>query len=108
MTRAFQVWLKAGVVGVLLGLAAGCGLEDLQLDTGSGAGSSDDGPVCYSDEDCVPNDCCGEGWAAVHSSQAPDCGGVVCDGSCPSQYAECGCAIPYCRESRCQLAYECF
>ncbi len=103
MKRALQGWLGAGMVGLLLGFSAGCGLEDLQLDVDPGPSSN--GPVCYTDEDCVPNDCCGEGWAAVHSSQAPDCSGVICDGSCPEEYAECGCAIPFCRNSRCELAY---
>src|SRR5688500_11791900 len=40
-----------------------------------------DGPVCYSDSDCVPNDCCGRGTRAVHFSDAPSCQGISCSGS---------------------------
>lgn len=68
-------------------------------------GEEVDGRVCYSDADCVPDDCCGQGSGAIHVADAPDCRGVVCDGMCPTDMIDCGCAIPVCRNSRCQPAY---
>ena len=78
--------------------ALGCGIEDLPVD------EPPSGHVCYSDSDCVPNDCCGNGDGAVNIVDAPDCRGVMCDGSCPPNMINCGCGIPVCRNSRCATA----
>ena len=77
---------------------AGCGIIDDFPTTDGG------GPVCYSDADCVPNDCCGQGTGAVHFSLAPDCTGVVCTGTCPLEQVNCGCGLPVCRLSQCTVA----
>jgi|SRR5215211_3931832 len=89
----------ASAAGLVVGALAGCGIEDFGND---GGGS---GPVCYSDEECVPNACCGRGTDAVHVSQAPDCRGVSCDDTCPSDMIDCGCGLPVCRDNHCQAAF---
>ncbi|HYX89978.1 MAG TPA: hypothetical protein VE782_00340 [Myxococcaceae bacterium] len=91
----------AAAVGFAAGALVGCGLGDSPGD-GGGGGS---GPICYRDEDCVPNACCGRGTDAVHVSIAPDCRGVSCDGTCPPDMIECGCGIPVCRDNHCQAAF---
>jgi hypothetical protein len=90
----------AAAGGLVLGVLAGCGLEDMAVDEGGGSG-----PVCYTDSDCVPNGCCGRGTGAVHVSDAPDCRGVSCDGTCPSNMINCGCGIPVCRNNHCEAAF---
>jgi hypothetical protein len=62
------------------------------------------GRTCHVDEDCVPDDCCGEGEFAVHVEDAPDCSGVVCAGSCDPSMVRCGCGIPLCHDMRCAVA----
>ena len=98
MKRSFAV------LGLVWGMGlVACGpIEDFPIDPGSGGPG--DGRVCYSDLDCVPNACCGEGTFAVHIADAPDCRGVTCSGSCPPDRINCGCEIPVCRNSRCQTA----
>jgi hypothetical protein len=86
--------------GLVLGVLAGCGLEEFPIDDGGGSG-----PVCYTDADCVPDDCCGVGTRAVHLSDAPDCRGVSCDGMCPPNLIDCGCGIPVCRNNHCEAAF---
>ena len=86
--------------GLALGVLAGCGLGEIPFDDGGGSG-----PVCYSDSDCVPNACCGVGSGAVHISDAPDCRGVSCDGTCPANLIDCGCGIPVCRNNQCETAF---
>jgi hypothetical protein len=86
--------------GLLAGWAIGCGSE---LD-GPATGGSGGGPACFQDSDCVPNDCCGKGTGSVHISEAPDCSSVSCDGSCPADKINCGCAIPVCSDSQCSIA----
>ncbi len=63
------------------------------------------GPVCYTDADCVPSACCGEGTRAVHISQAPDCRNIRCNGTCSVNTIDCGCGLPICRSGRCAVAY---
>jgi hypothetical protein len=89
----------AAAAGLAVGALVGCGLGDPTLDSGGS------GPICYSDADCVPNDCCGEGTGAVHLSIAPDCRNARCDGSCPPEMIECGCGIAVCRDNHCQAAF---
>jgi hypothetical protein len=87
----------AAAAGVGMGVLAGCGVELPSDDGGAG-------PVCYSDEDCVPDGCCGRGTGAVHVSLAPDCQGVSCDGACRVDMIGCGCGLPACHDSQCQVA----
>lgn len=90
--------MKKLALGFLL--LAGCGpvIDD------DGGGGLAPGPVCYVDEDCVPNRCCGEGTSAVHVSLAPACRGIACTGSCDENTIDCGCGIPICRDQRCTVA----
>jgi hypothetical protein len=91
--------LLAGMLGSML-FAVGCGpLDDLGELPQNPAG-----PICYQDSDCVPNGCCGRGTGAVHKDNAPQCGGQVCDGQCPTNGVNCGCGIPVCRDSSCTVA----
>ena len=99
MRRAQLLAVGTLVLGLALGFGAGCGV-DLPTDTGTGGS----GPVCFQDSDCVPNGCCGRGTGAVHVSEAPDCSGVACDGSCPANEVNCGCGIPVCSDSHCTVA----
>ena len=92
-----KIALWVGVCGFGLGVAAGCIPEDL------GGGGS--GVACNLSSDCVPNGCCGQGTGVVSADQAPSCGGVKCDGSCPVDSVNCGCDIPTCSENRCTLAH---
>lgn len=97
--RMLRATLGVGAVAAIFLVAAGCGaIEDFPV------GDTPSGPVCYSDSDCVPNDCCGEGTGAVHRTLAPDCTGVSCDGSCDPASIDCGCGIPYCKDSHCATA----
>lgn len=99
MRRA--LWTGALFAGAFaLAVFSSCG----PIEEEGGGGTLTPGKVCYSDLDCVPNDCCGEGDAAVHIEDAPDCRGIRCDGSCPTDMVDCGCAIPVCRNSRCAIA----
>jgi hypothetical protein len=98
--RAEWVRWAAVLLGVWVGgLSCGPILED-PLD-----GDPLDGPTCFSDSDCVPNGCCGQGTGAVHESEAPDCRAVRCSGTCNPSMVQCGCGIPLCRNSRCAVAY---
>jgi hypothetical protein len=102
MRRPRRSSLVALVLGVALGWAAGC-------DPGNGDGFGDTPPplserVCYGDEDCTANRCCGLGTNPTHVLDGPDCGGVRCDGSCPPGSIDCGRCIPVCRDSRCEAA----
>jgi len=85
-------WLP---LAVLLS-AAGCGSIDAQ--------QPDGGRVCYLDSDCVPDGCCGMGTGAVHVLDAPDCSSFDCAPTCPATQVRCGCGLPVCRDSRCQVA----
>lgn len=95
------VSLAALLVGAAFGFLAAC---DPAL------ASSEDPPVgvsdkvCFSDSDCAPNGCCGQGTHPTHVSEAPDCSGVRCDGSCPASSIDCGRCIAVCRDSRCVAA----
>lgn len=84
---------------VLLGVAlvsVGCGsVIDLPPDTSR---------PCAVDADCVPNGCCGQGTAAIHVLDGPDCRAVDCSDACPLAQVRCGCGLPVCRESRCTVA----
>jgi hypothetical protein len=80
----------------VLAFAAGCGAID--------PGNPDGGRVCYLDTDCVPDGCCGQGTGAIHVLDGPDCSMVRCDGQCPLEQVRCGCGLPVCRDSRCQVA----
>lgn len=87
------------IVALALVIAAGCGpIDELPVE------GDDSGLVCYSDADCVPNECCGEGGGVVHIQDAPDCRGVRCSGVCPQDQVNCGCGYPVCRNSRCTVA----
>lgn len=95
----FALWLVGASAVVCLTIASGCGPFDEFPVDGNG-----DGRVCYSDTDCVPNDCCGEGGGAVHIQDAPDCRGIQCSGVCDPNQVNCGCGYPVCRNSRCVVA----
>ncbi|MBX5484428.1 MAG: hypothetical protein IRZ16_21615 [Myxococcaceae bacterium] len=96
--RALGVILWAGAVASAAAVA-GCGpIESFPPD------DPPSGAICYTDADCVPNGCCGEGTAAVHRDEAPDCSAVMCDGSCDPNMINCGCAVPICRDSHCATA----
>lgn len=83
-----------------IALIAGCGaIDDFPVDDGPVSGT-----ICYSDSDCVPADCCGESSQAVHRDDRGDCSTAMCDGSCDPTMVDCGCGIPYCRDSHCAVA----
>jgi hypothetical protein len=100
MRRPRFARLAVLALGAALGLLAGCEpidpIDDIPL------GLSD--TICYRDSDCAPNGCCGEGTNPTHVSEAPDCSGVRCTGTCPADSIDCGRCIPYCRDSRCEAA----
>ncbi len=85
-------------LAVLFLLLGGCGafFEEPLPDAG--------GRACVQDSECVPNDCCGQGTAAVHVSDGPSCAQVSCTGTCPLAQVRCGCGVPLCRDSRCTVA----
>jgi hypothetical protein len=92
-------WIGWWGLSVMLVVLSGCDFEQL-----TDPGPVTNGPVCYTDADCVPSGCCGEGMGAVHYTEASSCAGVQCSGACPSHRAQCGCAIPICRNSHCDIA----
>ncbi|XXF76486.1 hypothetical protein P2318_26025 [Myxococcaceae bacterium GXIMD 01537] len=95
------VHLAALFVGAAFGLGAGCDPGDGDPeDTPPGVSSE----VCYTDADCAPNGCCGNGTNPTHVSEAPDCSGVRCTGGCPPDSIDCGRCIAICREARCAAA----
>ena len=92
---------RTAVLAVLVfggAVMLGCGAEALPFPPPATGG------VCFQDSDCVPNGCCGEATSSVPASEAPDCSQVACDGSCPANQLECGCAIPVCSDSQCSIA----
>ncbi len=92
------LWVLAAMGGALA-----CGpTVDIDWDTGGGTGGS--GPPCFSDQDCVPNACCGTGTGVVGIAQAPDCAGVRCNNNCPVGQLNCGCGLPVCRDGHCTVA----
>ncbi len=91
--------LYALALGAALGLGAGC--EPVEL-FNTPPGISD--IPCERDSECAPNGCCGEGTNPTHVSEAPDCSGVRCDGTCPANSIDCGRCLAFCRESRCAAA----
>ena len=93
MRRAFSFGLL--LAGLLVG--AGCGAEALNFPPPTGGS-------CVQDSDCVPNGCCGEATSSIVSSEAPDCSQQTCDGGCPVDQLDCGCAIPVCSDSQCSVA----
>jgi len=99
--RSSRFVLAALVLGAALGFTVGCEpVEDALLDPPLGVSSV----VCYADSDCAPNRCCGEGTNPTHVSEAPDCSGVRCDGTCPPDSIDCGRCIAICRDARCAAA----
>ncbi len=97
MKRILASLAVAFAVGAL---AAACG-ETLEFSGPADGGST---KPCFVDSDCVPNDCCGRGNGARHIDNAPDCRGVVCEGTCPTDQVDCGCGVPVCRNQRCAVA----
>ncbi|WP_338864323.1 hypothetical protein [Myxococcus stipitatus] len=102
MSRLALVRMFSLVVGVTLGGGWGC-------DVDPGDPGEDMPPVlsnrtCYSDDDCVPNACCGEGTAVTHVEDAPTCGIAPCSGECPDGTIDCGRCVPFCRGARCAAA----
>ena len=87
-----------GAIATLLLLLCGCGsfLDEPLPDAG--------GRACVQPSDCVPNGCCGQGTAAVHVLDGPNCSQVQCTGTCPASQVRCGCGVPVCRDSRCTVA----
>lgn len=92
--------LAALVLGAALGFAAGCEPIDPIGDIPVGLSDT----VCYRDSDCAPNGCCGEGTNPTHVSEAPNCSGVRCTGTCAANSIDCGRCIAVCRDSRCAAA----
>jgi len=94
-------WILGLAMTMGVGLSA-CGytLEDNE-DTGAGGSG---GELCFRDEDCAPNACCGVGTGSVAVSQAPDCSAVRCNNGCPSGQLNCGCGLPVCRNGHCAVA----
>ena len=91
---------------LLLALAAaltGCGTSLLD-DPNAFCPAPDPSAVCFTDQDCVPDGCCGEGSCAVLSSGAPSCDGVRCSGTCDPTTVDCGCGVPVCRSGTCTVA----
>lgn len=87
----------------LAGATLACGpiFED---DEGGGGTGGSGGALCFSDSDCAPNACCGQGTGVVGASQAPDCSAVTCTNNCPSNQLNCGCGLPVCRDGHCAVA----
>lgn len=99
--RSSRFVLAALVLGAALGFTVGCEpVEGILEDPPVGVSSV----VCYTDADCAPNGCCGEGTNPTHVSEAPDCSGVRCDGTCPPESINCGRCIAICRDARCAAA----
>ncbi|HVG60089.1 MAG TPA: hypothetical protein VNA24_16140 [Hyalangium sp.] len=100
MRRPHRLSLAAFLLGSVLGLGVGC--EPIEPIDEIPVGLSD--TVCFRDSDCAPNRCCGEGTNPTHASEAPNCTGVRCDGTCPANTIDCGRCIAVCRDSRCSAA----
>ncbi|MBN1203935.1 MAG: hypothetical protein JXB05_03290 [Myxococcaceae bacterium] len=100
MSRPRPGGLAAVLLGVVLGLGTGC--DPVELIDDIPVGLSDE--ICYQNSDCAPNGCCGEGTHPTHVSEAPDCSGVRCDGTCPPDTIDCGRCLAFCRDSRCAAA----
>ena len=99
--RSSRSVLAALVLGAAFGFSVGCEpVEGILEDSPIGISSV----VCYTDADCAPNGCCGEGTNPTHVSEAPDCSGVRCTGSCPADSIDCGRCIAICRDARCAAA----
>ena len=92
--------LSALVLGAVLGFVGGC--EPLEPSENVPQGLSS--KVCYSDSDCAPNACCGEATNPTHVTEAPDCSGVRCTGTCAPNTIDCGRCIAVCRDARCAAA----
>jgi hypothetical protein len=54
------------------------------------------GTTCYSDDECVPFNCCGDSSSARHINDGPSCEGVRCDEPPTIQG---GCGIAICRSN---------
>lgn len=100
MRRPHRLSLAAFLLGSVLGFGVGC--EPIDPIEETPVGLSD--MVCFRDSDCAPNGCCGEGTNPTHVSEAPNCTGVRCDGTCPTNTIDCGRCIAVCRDSRCAAA----
>lgn len=102
MNRSSRSQWASLALGLAVGFAVACDPGDFSLDPNGGGGG--EGPVCYVNSECAPDDCCGEGTSIVHSSLAPSCSGVQCSGPYPDNTINQGQCIPYCRGSRCTAA----
>ena len=101
MRRTRRGPLAVFLLGAVLGLGAGCEpIDGLELENPVGLSDT----TCYRDSDCAPNRCCGEGTNPTHVSEAPNCAGVRCDGTCSPNSIDCGRCIAVCRDSRCASA----
>ncbi len=104
MRRPRLVHLAALVLGAALGFSAGCDPNGAGFTDEENAPPGVSNKVCYADSDCVPNGCCGAGTNPTHISEAPDCSGIRCDGTCPINSIDCGRCIAICRDARCAAA----
>lgn len=90
--------MRAACLAVVVVALVGCGaIEPFP--------PGDAGRACVIDSECVPDNCCGRGSAAVHVDDAPDCSAVDCPDTCPLTQVACGCGLPVCRDSRCTVAW---
>jgi hypothetical protein len=100
MRRPHRGSLTALVLGAVLGLSVGC--EPIVPIDEIPEGLSN--TVCYRNEDCAPNGCCGEATNPTHVSEAPNCSNVRCTGVCSPNTIDCGRCVAVCRDSRCEAA----
>ena len=102
MRRTRPSLLRALLLGGALSLAAGC--EPIDLDDLDDTPAPLSDRVCYRDEDCTGNACCGRGTRPTHVQDGPNCSGVRCGGECPANGLDCGRCLVICRDSRCEAA----
>ncbi len=93
---------RALLLGGVLSLAAGC--EPIDLDDFGASPPPLSNRVCYDNDDCTGNACCGLGTNPTHVQDGPNCAGVRCSGNCPEDGLDCGRCLVICRDSRCEAA----
>ena len=82
------------------GIHADAPMVGMPIKNGNLSQPSDKQPVCMSDSDCVPAQCC-HAVSCVPKASAPNCSGVFCTQECRPNTLDCGQGRCRCIEGRC-------